>query len=228
MNLFNEDSFLHSFFLSAGGFIGLNLLWIITSVPVITAGASTTALYYCTLKLHKDKDISIWKCYWKSFRENFFQATAVWLGLAGAGACIWLEERAVRTMPAPMCNVFVYVIWGMAFGLLITALYIFPVIASFENKIRRLVPYTLYFAARKPGYALCMAAVTCLPMYFTLVDVKLFPVYLLIWLMCGFSLTAYCNSWFLWKLFKPYFPENGGEGERTGAEPESDHILWRT
>lgn len=92
MNFFNEDNFLHRFFLSAGGFIGLNLLWIITSIPLITVGASTTALYYCTLKLHKDKDISIWKCYWKSFRGNFFQSTVVWLGLVAAGICVWFEK----------------------------------------------------------------------------------------------------------------------------------------
>lgn len=224
MNLLNEDSFLHNFFLSAGGFIGLNLLWMITSIPVVTAGASTTALYYCTLKLHKDKDINVWKCYWKSFRENFFQATAVWLGLVCAGVCIWFEQRAVKTMPVFMSVIFTYVIWGMALLLVITALYIFPIIASFENKTRRLIPYALCFAVRKPGYALCMAVITCLPMYFTLVDTKLFPVYLLIWLMCGFSLTAYGNSWFLWRLFRPYFSD--GREEVSGMGNESDQYVF--
>ena len=42
-----------------GRLIALNLLWIVCSLPVITAGASTTALYYCTLKLHKDGDIRV-------------------------------------------------------------------------------------------------------------------------------------------------------------------------
>ena len=42
-----------------GQLIALNLLWIVCSLPVITAGASTTALYYCTLKLHKDGDIRV-------------------------------------------------------------------------------------------------------------------------------------------------------------------------
>lgn len=226
MNLFNEDGFLHSFFLSAGGFIGLNLLWMVTSLPVVTAGASTTALYYCTLKLHKDKDISIWKCFWRSFRGNFVQATAVWLGLIAAGACLWLEKRALATMPLPLSGVFSYVILGIGVLLLVTALYIFPTIASFENKTRRLIPYALCFAARKPGYALAMAAITCLPMYFTVVDVKLFPVYLLVWLMCGFSLTAYANSWFLWRLFRPYFPAAQEEKKLSGAGSGTDQYVF--
>ncbi|MBQ1840251.1 MAG: DUF624 domain-containing protein, partial [Atopobiaceae bacterium] len=29
----------------------LNLLWIVCSLPIITVGASTTALYYVTLKI---------------------------------------------------------------------------------------------------------------------------------------------------------------------------------
>lgn len=222
--MFHEDNFLHNFFLSAGGFIELNLLWILTTIPVITAGASTTALYYCALKLHKDKDIPIWKCYWKSFRGNFFQATAVWLGLAAAGVCVWFEKKSVATMPPPLSGVFSYVVWGIAVLLVVTALYIFPTIASFDNKIRRLIPYALCFAAKKPGYALSMAVITCVPMYFTLVDVKLFPVYLFLWLMCGFSLTAYGNSWFLWRLFRPYFDVN--DDEMPGVGNESDQYVF--
>ena len=40
-----------------------------------------------------------------------------------------------------------------------------------------------------------LAVITILPMTMTLVDAKLFPVYMLIWLMVGFSLTAYADSW---------------------------------
>ena len=46
MNLFNEDNFLNQFFLFMGKLIALNLLWMITCIPVITIGASTTALFY--------------------------------------------------------------------------------------------------------------------------------------------------------------------------------------
>ncbi len=202
----------------------MNLLWIVTSLPVITIGASTTALYYCGLKLHKDRDISIWKCYWRSFRGNFLQATVVWLGLAAAGVCVWFEKKAVVSMPGAMSVVFTYVVWGIALLLLVIALYVFPTIASFENKTGRLVVFALCFAARKPGYALCMAAITCLPMYFTMVDAQLFPIYLFVWIMCGFSLTAYGNSWFLWRLFRPYFEKE--EQEPSGMRDESDQYVF--
>ena len=62
--------------------------------------------------------------------------------------------------------------------------------------------------------------ITILPMTMTLVDAKLFPVYLLIWLMFGFSLTAYADSWFMWKLFKPCFKEDEEEHHYVDTEPD--------
>lgn len=65
-----------------------------------------------------------------------------------------------------------------------------------------------------------LAVITILPMTMTLVDAKLFPVYMLIWLMVGFSLTAYADSWFMWKLFRPYFAQDDGEELVKDTEPD--------
>ena len=65
-----------------------------------------------------------------------------------------------------------------------------------------------------------LAVITILPMTMTLVDAKLFPVYMLIWLMVGFSLTAYADSWFMWKLFRPYFAQDDGEEFVKDTEPD--------
>ena len=150
-----------------GQLIALNLLWIVCSLPVITAGASTTALYYCTLKLHKDGDIRVFHDFFKSFKQNFKQS-----------------------------------------------------VAAFENKTMTLITNAFYFAVKHIGYAIVVAVITILPMTMTLVDAKLFPVYLLIWLMVGFSLTAYADSWFMWKLFKPYFKEDEEEHHYVDTEPD--------
>ncbi len=207
MNFFNEDNFLHQFFLFLGKLIALNLLWMICSIPVITIGASTTAMYYCTLKLHKDKDIDAIKSFFKSFRRNFLQSTIIWVFLLVAAFILWLEHIAVKTMPSGARQIFTYVLAAVGILLLLLTLYIFPTVASFDNKIKKLISHSIYFIFRQPVYAVSVTAITCLPMYFTMVDAELFPVYLFVWLMCGFSLTAYANSWFLWRLYRPFFQE---------------------
>ena len=60
-----------------------------------------------------------------------------------------------------------------------------------------------------------LAVITILPMTMTLVDAKLFPVYMLIWLMVG-----YADSWFMWKLFRPYFSRDDGEEFVKDTEPD--------
>ena len=173
-----------------GQLIALNLLWIVCSLPIITAGASTTALFYCTLKLHKDGDIRVLHDFFKSFKQNFRQSTLIWILMVAAGIFIYMEKEALATMPGSMSQIFNYVIFAVYIPLVAVALYVFPTVAAFENKTMTLITNAFYFAVKHIGYALAVAVITILPMTMTLVDAKLFPVYLLIWLMFGFSLTA--------------------------------------
>lgn len=203
-----------------GQLIGLNLLWIVCSLPVITAGASTTALFYCTLKLYKDGDVRVFHGFFKSFKQNFKQSTLIWMIMAAAGILLYMEKESLATMPGSMSRIFTYVIWALCIPLVCIALYVFPTVAAFENKTMTLITNAFYFAVKHIGYALAVAVITILPMTMTLVDAKLFPVYLLIWLMMGFSLTAYADSWFMWRLFKPYFEEEQGEKTYRDTEPD--------
>ena len=63
----------------------LTVLWVVTSLPVVTIGASTTALYYVGMKLARDEEGYIIKDFFRSFKENFRQATAAWAILLALG-----------------------------------------------------------------------------------------------------------------------------------------------
>ena len=49
----------------------LNILWFICCIPIITAGASTTALFYVTLKLARDEEGNVFKQFFQAFKSNF-------------------------------------------------------------------------------------------------------------------------------------------------------------
>ena len=57
----------------------LNILCIICCIPIITIGASVTAMYYVTLKMTRNEESYIVRSFFKSFKENFKQATVIWL-----------------------------------------------------------------------------------------------------------------------------------------------------
>jgi len=118
----------------------LNLLWFVFSIPLITIGASTTALYYVSLKIVREEEHNITGMFIRSFKENFKQSTVLWLILLAVGIVlggdyyILLHLRSISTgTPA--------VFWTLLLALLIAAtivyviilMYVFPLIASVVN-----------------------------------------------------------------------------------------------
>ena len=59
-------------------FLWLSILWSICSIPVVTMGASTTALYSVTLKYVRGEEGYLTSSFFRAFRENFRQSTIVW------------------------------------------------------------------------------------------------------------------------------------------------------
>lgn len=58
----------------------LSLLWYLCSLPAITSGAATTAMYYVTLKLTSNQEGYTFSSYLKSFRLNWKPAVLIWSG----------------------------------------------------------------------------------------------------------------------------------------------------
>lgn len=117
---------------------GLNLLWVALCLPVVTAGAATCALHAAIVHMRRDES-GVFKCFFRAFREDFRQATALWLLLAvvGAGlaASFWLtmawEGAAALVARAALCV-------PMALLLLI-AVYSFPLLARFRVSLSGLL-----------------------------------------------------------------------------------------
>ena len=73
--LFSGDSAIGKALTKIGELVILSILWFFTSLPVITIGASTTALYYATAKsLRMDRGY-FFKEYFKAWKDNFLKAT---------------------------------------------------------------------------------------------------------------------------------------------------------
>lgn len=57
-----------------GQLILLSILWTICSLPVITIGASTAALYYTVVKVLRRHQDSLFAAFFREFRNNFLQS----------------------------------------------------------------------------------------------------------------------------------------------------------
>jgi uncharacterized membrane protein YesL len=136
--LFNAENKLWSGINSAVDAILLNFMWLITCIPIITIGVSTTAFYYTTHKVIRNQRSGIWTEYWSSFKSNFKQATKTWL--------IFLVLFVIFYCDITICTQYLQA--GEQIGVLawffivLTALtmvwfmYVFAYMARFENDLK--------------------------------------------------------------------------------------------
>ena len=78
------------FFGMIGNFFILTVYWLLASLPVVTIGASTTALFYVCSKLRRGEEGKLSSMFLKSFRENFRQATFLWLLYIFVALDLWI------------------------------------------------------------------------------------------------------------------------------------------
>ena len=138
--LFNYDNPVWRFIGKLGDLIILNILWMITSIPIFTVGASTTALYYVTLKLVRDEDGYTLKSYFKSFKENFRQATIIWMIMLAAGLLLGFDLYFflyMQTEASRFRTIMVTVFGSLTLVYACILTYVFPIQSRFYNPVKK-------------------------------------------------------------------------------------------
>ncbi len=134
MNFLKIDSPFMRFMGTVADLMILNVLTIICCIPVITAGASFTAMHYVLLKIARKEEGYIVKSFFRSFKQNFLQATVIWLIMLVVIAALFVDWRLTRMNRFPMVYV---VLMYMAIGITyLVFLYVFPVLSHYSNTIR--------------------------------------------------------------------------------------------
>lgn len=155
---FSEDSKVMEFLSGVFDIMCLGFLWLMFSAPVITIGASTTAAYYTVVKGIRRKRGYIWRNFWKSFKMNFLQATALWAGSLLLDALfvfnIYFAHNNMEGMAA-MALTIVYMI--ILVVLLLTEVYIFPVLSRFKLSLKEIVKTSFFLGLKHlPVSILCL------------------------------------------------------------------------
>lgn len=206
--LFRMDSPLMRFLTKIADLMVLNILFCVTSIPLITIGASWTALYSVTLKMVRDEEGSVSRSYFRSFRQNFRQATLLWLGVLVVLALLVLDIRVLNGMAggtAPgLLQVSVEIL--ALLGIMVLQ-YLFPSLARFEASLADTLKNACMMAlAHLPKTALMTAAAVG-AVWITLINNTTIAVGLMVWPLIGFALMAFGNSGILRKIFDNYVPK---------------------
>ena len=222
--LFNMDNKFFSFMGRAADLFMLNVVFVICCLPVVTIGASLTALHYVTLKMARNEESYIIRSFFKSFKQNFKQATIINLIMLLIAGVLYFDTNIVRQMGGSMSKV-LYIIF-IALGIIYLAvfLYIYPVLAKFYNSIKNTFQNAFLMSIMHLPYTILMALVTIAPAaIFFIPDFRVQSVVILLFVLLGFALLAFINGHFLVKIFDNYIvPEKDEISEEDSEETPRD------
>lgn len=152
----------------------LNILWLVCCLPVVTIGASTTALFYVTLKVARNEEgTSLTKAFFHSFKANFRQSTVIWLILLAAGIVLGFDgyifyhmrfENAFWTVATA-----VFLVAVVAYAIIL--MYIFPLLARFDNTVRAMFKNAIMLGMR---FLLCTAVMAAIYFAMAFVVINVF------------------------------------------------------
>lgn len=101
MKLFDVDGPLMAALNKLADLVFANLLFILFSLPVVTLGASLTALQTVVLALAEDEEnLVVRKRFWQAFRRDFKQSTLLWGIFAAAALILMGSNAAAQSMGA--------------------------------------------------------------------------------------------------------------------------------
>lgn len=113
----------------------ISLLWIVFCIPVVTAGASTTAMYYTVNKVLRGGRSYVWRSFWDSFKSNFKQSTIMWMICLGIGCLLGIDMYITRNFmeEGSVMGGLYYIFLFMLVFLILWGIYLFAYTARFEN-----------------------------------------------------------------------------------------------
>ncbi|MBR5975080.1 MAG: DUF624 domain-containing protein [Clostridiales bacterium] len=162
MNQSSFERFTNSRLYALGDKLGdvflLSFFWLICSIPLVTMGAATSALYYAINKRYADKSETPLADYWRSFRQNLGQGIALTLILLlYLGATVFNVYVAFfgwngTKLPSWYGPVALLLLLPFLF----TAIYVFPYLARFRNSVGHILFHSFTFSTMYTGNTFIM------------------------------------------------------------------------
>lgn len=227
MGIFSFNSPFMSLLTKAANYMLLNLLALVCSIPIVTIGASTTAKYYVAMKMVRGEEPTIWKPFFKAFRQNFKQSTIIWLlEVVVAVVFIFDWQYMLDAQLGTIGGIIKIALIVFTVLCFFAGLAAFPLIARYEMRTIDLIRAAFMFAFLHPIIMLIVVFWIIAPFWLTL----RFPN----WLIGIWPVLPTLGMYFSAKLFMKQFSRleearekemqkragNSGEGENEDVSEE--------
>lgn len=197
--LFNPENKFWNFMGKITDVAVMSILWLITSLPIITVGASTAAFYSFTLDAIGDLEGNVFTTYFSAFRENFKKSTLIWLmqiaAFAAMGVNLYAAWHFYLAKGVIALGLFSLALCGMLI-LIGTSVYLHPILVSYDFPIKKIITDSFIMAIGNLHVTLSIIVI------FGAAAVGIYYVSGLFFFWLG--LAFFFSSYFIWGLFLKY------------------------
>ena len=181
----------------------LNFLTILLCIPVVTAGASITAMHYVCLKLVRNEETYIIKQFFKSFKQNFVQATAIWFIKLAIAVLLYIDFRIALTSENELPFAVIVGLFAVTVLVFALGLHAFALLAKFENSIFATIKNSVLVGLLIFPKTILMVLIWAVP----LVIAYAAPAAWSVLVLFGFSLPGFTMALLYNKTFKKFEPQ---------------------
>ena len=198
----------------------LNIVFLISCIPVVTIGAAFSAMFSASRAIAEQR--GWFKAYWRAFGANFLRATLVWLillpvclGVSWAAWFCWTNKLG-GYMPAFICAC-------VALVLLLSTLQMALLFYSkFEVGLGRLLKNGLLLVLSYPLRGLFIGIACWLPVLFFFVMPYTFQQLTVVWMFLYYATVSALSVWLMKRPFERLIREME-EMEEAIARYEAEH-----
>lgn len=202
-----------------GNVFGLNICFIIACLPIVTIGASFTALYSMCIRLQENEEETIIYPFFTEFKKNFKQATLTWLALVVAFVVMVAEFLVIQKVGGVIGVVYFFVLFIELLIVVLAIPFLFPLIARYKNTFLGTIKNSIILSVGYFGSWIKIVVAWVTPVLFSFYfEPMIFLLTWYLWVLFIPAVIAYGTSYTVRKVFRI----NSERVEKTNDEKEEN------
>jgi uncharacterized membrane protein YesL len=211
--LFDQNHPLMRGLTDLGNVLLLSVCWVLFSIPVLTIGPATDALYYGTQKVVNGENIRVFRCFLKSFRENLKQGILLTIIFGAAAALIYYDFLFSYIVEESLGKILRIAFIVLAVIWVAMVSYTFPLQAQFQNSLKNTLKNAMLLSLVHLGKTVQLVVLHLIPIAVCLMIPELFAKLLPIWLFGAPGLIAFFSMMRMKKVWQALLEQAAGQEE---------------
>lgn len=200
-NIFSMDNVVFRTIGKITDLVWINILTLVFSLPIITMGASFTAMYAVLLKLAKDNEGSLTRTFISAFKDNLRNSTKVWIVVLLVALFYVLDLNLVFQGILREYGIVEIIVIVVAIAMFVAEamliIFMFSLMARYDNSVKGTFVNALKLIVAFFPRAVCMVIICLFPIALMCISDYLF----FLWVLYGFSFPGYLCCMLMNRIF---------------------------